>query len=1153
MDERPLPDEPIFLQALEIPSATERAAYLDQACGADYQLREAVEALLGAHDRSGDLLDLPEKAVATIDEPLTVRPGTVVGPYKLLEQIGEGGFGVVFLAEQQQPLRRKVALKVIKPGMDSRQIIARFEAERQALALMDHPNIARVLDAGATDAGRPYFVMELVEGIPLTQFCDDHRLTLRERLGLFTHVCRAVQHAHHKGVIHRDLKPSNVLVTLHDGAPVPKVIDFGIAKAVGQQLTDKTLVTGFAQLVGTPLYMSPEQAGLSALDVDTRSDVYALGVLLYELLTGSTPFEKERLRKAAYDEVLQIIREEEAPKPSTRISTLGQAAPTVAEQRRVDPKRLGRLLRGELDWIVLMALEKDRARRYATAQELADDLRRYLDHEPILARPPTPVYRARKWARRHRAVVWAASAMLVLGAVFGGGTWFWWAQMRATAAGEVRVALREADGLRQEEKWPEALSAVGRARGALAGVGAGPGLWGQIEELGKDLEMARRLEEARLRLEGPRGDGLYDLGTGDAAYTAAFGEYGLDVERLDPREAAERIGKRSIRPQLVAALDDWALVRRQLKGEGWRRLVAIARAVDPDPWRNRLRDALEGQDPEALEELAAAAPAGEWPAATVVVLARLSQGTPAGERVVGLLRQARQRHPADFWINQELASLLRRLRPPRTEEAIRYLTAAVALRPHNPGMHVNLGILLRDQGDLGGAMAECQEAIRLRKDYARAYHILAKALYDKGLLDQAVAASREAIRLNKDDAEAHLDLGNALRGQRRLEDAVAAFREAIRLRKDFTMAHNNLGAALYDMGRLEESITEFQKAIDLDEDLALAHRNLGVALRDKGRLDEAITELRKAIGLKKDDAEAYNELGIILKDKRQPGAAIDAYRKALDIKKDFYQVRYNLGNALEQNGQLDEAIAEYREVIRLADDFAEAHCNLGHALLHQGQFREGAKELRRGHELGSRNPRWDYPSARWVRDTERLVELQPRLPGLLEGRDQPADAAERLTLAGYCQQFQKRYAAAARWYAEASAADPRLLADPATGQRYDAACAAALAGCGQGRDALGLGDTERARLRGQALDWLRADLEAWHRTLEKALGEARPAVGKTMRHWLGDSDFAGVRGREALARLPEAERQGWQKLWANVEGLRRRAEEPPKPENSGQP
>ncbi len=437
------PAKSIFLNALEIDAADARRAYVAAQCGDDADLRRDVEKLLAHHAGLSGFLEpagVPP-GVATVAST-GERPGTVIGPYKLLELIGEGGFGVVFMAEQTEPIRRKVALKLLKPGMDSRQVITRFEAERQALALMDHPNIARVLDAGTVNpksesrnpkqiqstkskseekaegkvsdirasdleivsdfgvrdsdlsAGRPYFVMELVKGIPITDYCDQAQLTPRERLELFIDVCAAVQHAHQKGIIHRDIKPSNVLVTVQDGKPLVKVIDFGIAKALGQSLTDKTLFTGFAQMVGTPLYMAPEQAALSNVDVDTRSDVYSLGVLLYELLTGTTPFTKERLSGVDYDEMRRIIREEEPPKPSTRISTLGQSARTVSGQRKSDPKRLSQLCRGELDWIVMKALDKERNRRYETANGLAMDVRRYLADEPVLASPPSTTYRA---------------------------------------------------------------------------------------------------------------------------------------------------------------------------------------------------------------------------------------------------------------------------------------------------------------------------------------------------------------------------------------------------------------------------------------------------------------------------------------------------------------------------------------------------------------------------------------------------------------------------------------------------------------------------------------------------------------------------------------------------------------------------------------
>jgi WD40 repeat protein/serine/threonine protein kinase len=355
---------------------------------------------------------VPDGGAASLVE----GPGTSVGRYRLMEQIGEGGFGVVFMAEQQQPVSRKVALKVIKPGMDTKQVVARFEAERQALALMEHLHIARVLDAGATDAGRPYFVMELVRGIPITEFCDRNGLTPKERLELFVTVCQAVQHAHQKGIIHRDLKPSNVLVTLQDdGTPLVKVIDFGIAKALGQErLTEKTLCTGFAQMLGTPLYMSPEQAEMSGQDVDTRTDVHALGVLLYELLTGTTPFDKERLKEASYDEIRRIIREEEPARPSTRISTLGKAATTMSANRKSEPRRLSQLFRGELDWIVMKALEKDRNRRYESASAFVADVQRYLHDEPVQACPPSTMYRFRKFARRNRGTLLTATAVAIV-------------------------------------------------------------------------------------------------------------------------------------------------------------------------------------------------------------------------------------------------------------------------------------------------------------------------------------------------------------------------------------------------------------------------------------------------------------------------------------------------------------------------------------------------------------------------------------------------------------------------------------------------------------------------------------------------------------------------------------------------------------------
>ncbi len=405
----------IFERALDLPAA-ERAAFLDEACADNTELRTQVDALLTAHFDAGSFLEPPSHQLerTTFQPQIAEQPGTTIGPYKLLQQIGEGGMGVVFMAEQSEPIQRTVALKIIKPGMDSRQVIARFEAERQALAMMDHPNIAKVHDAGTTEIGRPYFVMELVQGVPITEYCDQCNLTTRERLQLFVLVCRAVQHAHQKGIIHRDIKPTNVLIAIQDGRPAPKIIDFGVAKAINQQLTEYTQVTAFAQIVGTPLYMSPEQAELSRLGIDTRSDIYSLGVVLYELLTGSTPYDKDRLHAVPYDEMRRILREEEPPRPSDRVSTLAaDLATTVAQQRRTDVRRLQQSIRGELDWIVMKCLEKERNRRYETPNSLARDIERYLHDEAVQACPPSVAYRLKKFVRRNKVVAVFVALMLL--------------------------------------------------------------------------------------------------------------------------------------------------------------------------------------------------------------------------------------------------------------------------------------------------------------------------------------------------------------------------------------------------------------------------------------------------------------------------------------------------------------------------------------------------------------------------------------------------------------------------------------------------------------------------------------------------------------------------------------------------------------------
>jgi serine/threonine protein kinase/tetratricopeptide (TPR) repeat protein len=948
----------IYWDAAQIDSPAEREAYLARTCADDIELRQRVVQLLQARSKVESFLESPApNLVATANEqPVSEGSGTVIDEYKLLEQIGEGGFGVVFMAEQQEPIRRKVALKVLKPGMDSRQVIARFEAERQALALMDHPNIAKVLDGGQAASGRPYFVMDLVKGMPITDYCDQNQLTPRERLELFVHVCQAVQHAHQKGIIHRDLKPSNILVTLHDGTPVPKIIDFGISKALGQQLTDKTLYTGFAQLVGTPLYMSPEQAALSGLDVDTRSDIYSLGVLLYELLTGTTPFDKERLHQAGYDELRRIIREEEPPKPSTRISTLGQAATTPSMQRKSDPKRLSQLCRGELDWIVMKCLEKDRNRRYETANGLAMDVQRYLHDEPVLACPPSAWYRLKKLGRRNkRTLVTAALLGVTLLAAVGAvaASLGWAARDRAAtlAAAEEKVkgALEEAIQLQRQKKWPEALEAIKRAEGFLVDDGSME-LAQRVEELRTDAEMVLRVDEIRFPQAVGGAEGAVDPRGADAAYAKAFREYGIDVDSLEPQEAATRVRARKIMLQLSVALDRWARRRKESgQGKDWQRLVAVARAADPDKWRNRVRDAMGRGDRTALNKLVASEKINDLPLQTLSLLAE-ALDSKHGRTVLQL---AHRKYPDDFWINFQLAYLFDWVPSEQQDfaEAIRFYTAALALRPRNVATHLHLGHALRQHGKLDEAIAVYREALRLRPD-PDIHRSLGATLIGQQKYAEAEAELRKALRLRLNFAVAHNDLGVALNGQRKPAEAEKEFREALRLRPDDAVAHSNLRSTLMIQRKFAEAEEEFRDALRLRPTFD-ARFWLAEALHKQGKDAEAVAEYRELLRQRPDDAGVHFNLGRSLiaqwNQPQAPALALEAeaaYRQALRLRPGFLEAHNGLGYVLLEQGKLAEAEAEYRKSLRLQPNVSETHSDLGWVLHAQGKPAEAEAEFR---------------------------------------------------------------------------------------------------------------------------------------------------------------------------------------------------------------
>jgi tetratricopeptide (TPR) repeat protein len=685
---------------------------------------------------------------------------------------------------------------------------------------------------------------------------------------------------------------------------------------------------------------------------------------------------------------------------------------------------------------------------------------------------------------------------------------------RAETERVVTSALEESASWQEQRRLLEALSAARRAEGLLAGADVDEALRQRVRARLADLELLDRLENIRLEQLTATKDGNFDVQGGDALYGQTFRDAGLDVEALPAEEAGQRIAASSVAAELAVVLDQWASTRWGNPADSsWQHLLRVARVADPDVWRTRVREALERRDWQALLSLASSEEIFDLAPATLFVLGNAVQPEKESRTQVEVfLRKAQRRHPNDFWLNHNLWAFFGNMQPPQTEEALRFATVVAAIRPASPGAHYNLAIALNARGQRDEAIAEYREAIRIKKDYAQAHQGLGIALRHKGLVDEAIAEYREAIHIKKDYAKAHYNLAIALNARGQRDEAIAACREAIHIKKDYPEAHCNLGDALYHQGDLEGAIAEYRAAIATKQDFPQAynaHNGLGNVFGDRGRFDDAIT----------------------------------AYRKAIWIKPEFAEAHYGLGHALRLKGLINEAIAEYRQAIRIKEDFAEAHCNLGHALQEKGQLRKSVEELQRGHELGSRNPRWPYPSAQWLRQAQQLAQLDDRLSAILEGKDQPKDAAERLGFAKLCQKhYRQQYAAAARFYQQAFDAERKLAEDVRAGYRYDAACAAALAGCGQGRDADKVSANERVRLRRQALDWLRADLDAWRGLLNKQPDKIRPVIDWQMRHWQADTDFAGVRGPEALAKLPETERQPWQKLWNDVADMLKRAQ-----------
>jgi serine/threonine-protein kinase len=1331
--------------------------------------------------------------------PIVARPGNDDDDrsirYRIDGEIARGGMGAI-LKGRDPDLGRDVALKVLRDDLrENTMMVRRFIEEAQIGGQLQHPGVVPIYELGTFADRRPFFAMKLVKGHTLSQLLDGRKDTAADRprfLAIFEAICQTVAYAHARGVIHRDLKPSNVMVGSFGEV---QVMDWGLAKVLrrgGESDDEKAgkpdraetvIVTagtssdspGLSQagwVMGTPAHMAPEQARGEIELIDERADVFALGSILCDVLTGSAAFvgrtSGEIQRKAALGDTAEALGRLDACGADGELIAI--AKDCLAREAEDRPRHAGVVAQQVTSYLAGVQ-ERLRAAEVARAAESA--------------RAEEAIVRARA-ERRARQFQVGLAASLLLFTTAGGLTFTYWLQQRQKREAQFNQLLAGATALREKAQrqpgdpaaWRDALAALERAErqgpeerilALRRAIEAG------LDEAERDARLRQQVVEIRANQEDVGREGT------DAAYATAYRDAGLDLEALEPAEFGRRLQQQGEAAviELSAFLDDWSAVRRQAArpAAAWRRPLEAARLADPEPYRDRIRTILLAEDrkpqTETLKALASAPEAAELPAPTAVLLGNTLADVGQAEAAVALLRQAAGRHPGDVWVNHALAGVLEGLRPAARDEAVRYYTAARALRPETAHMlahlldrmsrgaeaeavfrdlvdrrpenarhlaclghyllksgrsaqaapiidravdasreairlrpgdawaHSILGIALSEQGKLPEAIAAYREAIRLRPDYPTYHRNLANALHQQGKLPEAVrrnpddaaahtklvsalrghdqvseaiAEFREVIRLNPDDgpahvnlgnvlleqgkvseaiaayregtrlspdvADAHYNLGNGLRAQDklsdaiaefrealrlepndaelrcilgdtlhrqgRLPDAIAEFREAIRLKPNYALAHRNLGSTLSDHDKLSDAIAEFREALRLEPNdadvhnefghvlrehrkvseaitefreairlnpndadghnclgailcdekndypgaeaefrqavrlrpkLATAHSNLGNALRRQGKLPEAIAAYREAIRLKPDDAAAHDSLGVILCDQARDYAGAEAeFREGIRLEPNDAGVRYNLGNALRGQEKQLEAIAAYRDAIRLNPDHAEVHCNLGVLLQGQGQFREALSSIRRGHELGSKQPGWRYPSAGWVDRAERFAAFETHLPAVIRGERKPKDPAERIVFAEMAY-MTKKFGASARLYAESFGSDAKLAEDPKTGNRYDAARAAALAGAGKGQDDPKPDDAARFKLRGQALDWLKAELIAWSKAVDSGDAGARRVVVRRLRRWKSDRDLASVRDRNAIEKLPADEQQAWKALWKDVDAL----------------
>ncbi len=809
-------EEKIFQELLSLDDGHDK--YIDSICGDDQDLAERIRKLWKARQQPDSLLEtIDQPSDSSNQDPADLRDqcGEVIGNYKLLQVIGEGGFGLVYLAEQQQPVRRQVALKVIKPGMDSKAVVARFEAERQALAMMDHPGIATVLDGGSFEIGagvrsshRPYFVMELVKGIPITEYCDRNQLNNRERMNLFKDVCDAVQHAHQKGIIHRDIKPSNVMVTLHDGKPVVKVIDFGVAKATHQRLTEKTMFTEYGQMIGTPQYMSPEQAEMSGLDIDTRSDIYSLGVLLYELLTGSTPLEAKRIREAGFAEMQRLIREEEPQKPSTRISTAGEQLTALAKHRSVSPERLNRDLRGDLDWIVMCALEKDRRHRYQTASDFARDVERCLQHQPVAAVRRSHFYTIRKFIQRNRkAVIFgtAAGVVFLVIAVLSIESIIEIQNRHQRELNQNSAKMNEAIAKTEvlldravesppgdDRAWLVAKASCDRIRDLLEKPLYKPTESKALAALKEyeTEEFNRQLAEQieTVVIAGATRLDLESWVQMERDFQKLFLKQGIDFEKQTPAEIANIIKAHPASGQLVDGLELWIGTKGHIghlggavaNRESMQPFADAILAADEDSFRSGIRKMYYVPGPKSLADIEAfrkGVNLDDYSVRTLSWLASVYHMVGEKEQAEAVMREALMREPDNVMTNYDYALSLQS--QGSWDLAIRYYLRCVALRPNVSGVWQCLGVAHFNLKEYADARQALEEAVKLNANHAPTRTDLAEVLLETKDLKSAEEHAAEATRINPDYGLAYLILGRAQMLQGNLERAQKNLEKAI--------------------------------------------------------------------------------------------------------------------------------------------------------------------------------------------------------------------------------------------------------------------------------------------------------------------------------------------------------------------------------------